>query len=76
MIRLTLKFTIPHFRGEIESFLWHGDVKEILPPDMPEPLGYEVILCLYVDANYAGDSINRRSRTALIEDLEQVSLSS
>ena len=42
---------------------FYGNVKEILPPDMPEPLGYEVILRLYVDADYAGDNVNRRSRT-------------
>ena len=31
---------------------------------MPEPLGEEVLLCLYVDADYAaGDGSNRRSRT-------------
>ena len=33
---------------------------------MPEPLGKEVILRLYVDADYAGDGANRRSRTGFI----------
>ena len=42
---------------------FYGDVKECIPPDMPEPLGEEVLLRLYVDADYAGDGSNRRSRT-------------
>ena len=36
-----------------------GDVKECIPLDMPEPLGEEVLLHLYVDADYAGDGSNR-----------------
>ena len=42
---------------------FYGDVTEQMPPKMPEPLGKEVILRLYVDADYAGDGVNRRSRT-------------
>ena len=42
---------------------FHGDVEEELPPNMPKPLGLEVILRLFVDADYAGDGANRRSRT-------------
>jgi hypothetical protein len=42
---------------------FYGDVKEELPPLMPKPLGGEVYLRLFVDADYAGDGANRRSRT-------------
>jgi hypothetical protein len=42
---------------------FYGNVKEEMPPLMPEPLGGEVILRLFVDADYAGDGANRRSRT-------------
>ena len=41
----------------------YGDVKEELPPDMPEPLGKDVDLRLYVDSSHANDKVNRRSRT-------------
>ena len=41
----------------------YGDVKEELPPDMPEPLGKDVDLRLYVDSSHANDKANRRSRT-------------
>ena len=42
---------------------FYGEVKEQLPPAMPEPLGNPVIVRLFVDADYAGDGANRRSRT-------------
>jgi hypothetical protein len=42
---------------------FYGQVKELMPPAMPKPLGNEVILRLYVDADYAGDGANRRSRS-------------
>ena len=42
---------------------FYGDVEEQLPPAMPEPLGQEVHIRLFVDADYAGDGANRRSRT-------------
>ena len=45
---------------------FYGDVKEELPPDMPEPLGMEVDLRLYVDSSHANDKANRRSRTGLM----------
>ena len=44
----------------------YGDVKEQLPPLMPESLGAEVIMRVFVDADYAGDNANRRSRTGFI----------
>ena len=45
---------------------FYGDMKELLPPAMPKPLGKEVILRMYVDADYAGEGATRRSRTGFI----------
>ena len=42
---------------------FYGNVKEQMPPVMPKPLGSEVIIRMYVDADYAGDGANRRSRS-------------
>jgi len=42
---------------------YYGNVKEEMPPDMPEPLGKDVDLRLFVDASHANDKVNRRSRT-------------
>ena len=42
---------------------FYGDVKEAIPIDAPEPLGKEVDLRMFVDADHAGDKSNRRSRT-------------
>ena len=50
---------------------FYGDVKEQLPPAMPKPLGAEVILRLYVDADYAGDGSTRRSRTGFFVFLNE-----
>ena len=48
---------------------WHsvyGDVKEILPDNMPEPLGKPVQLVHYVDANLFHDVLTGRSVTACL----------
>jgi hypothetical protein len=45
---------------------FHGDVKEPLPPNMPEPRGKEVEIRLHVDSDHAGDQLIRRSRTGHI----------
>jgi hypothetical protein len=44
----------------------YGDVKEVLPPDAPLPLGKEVDLCLYVDSEHTRDKFTRRSRTGFV----------
>ena len=44
----------------------YGQCKEDLPPEMPEPLGLEPVIRVYVDSDHAGDSITRRSRTGFI----------
>ena len=40
---------------------WYPDAKEMLPPDMPEPLGKEVQIICFCDADHAVDQITRRS---------------
>ena len=42
---------------------FYSDVKKCILPDMPEPLGKEVLLRLYMDADYTGDGSNRISRS-------------
>ena len=42
---------------------FYVNVKEHVPPVVPKPLGPEVIMRLFVDANYTGDGANRKSRT-------------
>ena len=44
----------------------YGDVKEELPPDMPEELGAPVTIHCFVDAAHAGNMITRRSHTGII----------
>ena len=39
---------------------------------MPEPLGPEVIMRMFVDADYAGNGANRRSRTGFFIYLNEV----
>ena len=43
-----------------------GTRKKSLPPNMPKPLGNEVVIRCFVDADHAGDTITRRSRTGFI----------
>jgi hypothetical protein len=45
---------------------FYKDAAEILPPDMPEPLGKEVQMTTFVDSDHAGDKVTRRSRTGVI----------
>jgi hypothetical protein len=45
---------------------FYGDVKEPMPPNMPEPRGKELIVRLFVDSDHAGDKLIRRSRTGFI----------
>jgi hypothetical protein len=48
---------------------FYGDVKEPLPPNMPEPCGKEVEIHLCVDSDHAGDQLIRRSRTGYFTHL-------
>ena len=42
------------------------DMKEALPPNMPTPLGHGFNIRCFVDADHAGESLTRRSRTGFI----------
>ena len=39
---------------------------ELKPSNAPEPLGMELVIRAYVDADHAGDQLTRRSRTGFI----------
>mmetsp|Transcript_6957 Transcript_6957/g.15349 ORF Transcript_6957/g.15349 Transcript_6957/m.15349 type:complete len:138 (-) Transcript_6957:553-966(-) len=45
---------------------FYCDVKEEDPPNMPEPLGREVVMSCFVDANHAGNKVTRRSHTGIV----------
>ena len=45
---------------------FYGDVEEPIPIDMPTPCGKGVDIRLYVDADLAGDTRTRRSRTGYL----------
>ena len=45
---------------------FYADAKELLPPDMPEPLGKPVQMTTFVDSDHAGDKVTRRSRTGIL----------
>jgi hypothetical protein len=49
----------------------YGDVKEIIPTDIPEPKGKYITLSHYFDANLYHDMITRRSVTAILDFLNQ-----
>jgi hypothetical protein len=42
------------------------ELKEIVPPNMPSPKGRGFIMRVYVDADHAGDTVTRRSRTGFL----------
>ena len=45
---------------------FYGNVREQIPVDAPEPRGKDVDVRLFVDADFAGDKVNRRSQTGYI----------
>jgi hypothetical protein len=49
----------------------YGDVKEIIPTDIPEPKGKYVTLSHYFDANLYHDMVTGRSITAMHPPLPQ-----
>jgi hypothetical protein len=54
---------------EVEKPEWtefYQDAEELLPPDMPEPLGHPVQMTTFVDSDHAGDKVTRRSRTGVL----------
>jgi len=45
---------------------FYGEVVEDMPPRMPEPLGNDVFISCFVDANHAGNMVTRRSHTGIL----------
>jgi hypothetical protein len=45
---------------------FYKDAQEVIPPDMPEPLGKPVQITTFVDSDHAGDKVTRRSRTGVL----------
>ena len=49
----------------------YGDVKEPMPPDMPEPLVKDLVMRCFVDTNHAGEKLTRRSCSGFIIFLQR-----
>ncbi len=49
----------------------YGDVKEIVPTDIPEPKGKYVTVSHYIDANFYHNMVTGRSVTAILQFLNQ-----
>ena len=45
---------------------FYGNVKEEIPENVPKPHGKEMLIRAYVDADFAGDRLSRRSRSGFI----------
>ena len=45
---------------------FYGNVKEVLPQNMPKTLGKEVVMRFFVDVDHTGERLTRRSRTWFI----------
>ena len=45
---------------------FYGNVKESIPPNLPDPMGKDVDLRMYVDIDHARDKSTQRSRTGLL----------
>ena len=53
------------FNGAADWKEFYGDVKEELPPGMPEPLGEPVMQTEFVDTNHANNVVTRRSHSGI-----------
>ena len=53
-------------RRDWEATEFGDELEEVLPENMPDPLGYGMIMRAYVDADHAADTITRRSRTGFM----------
>ena len=53
-------------RQDWSNTVYGDELKEDLPPDMPKSRGFGFITTVYVDADHAGDTITRRSRTGFL----------
>ena len=68
--RLSLYKTYPEIANvSFKMHKWvdfYGNVKEVIPPNMPETRGKDVDFRIYVDSYHAGDKSTSRSRTGLL----------
>ena len=57
-----------HFPKQDWNFSIYGceGLKEVLPDDMPKPLGKNMRIRVFVDSDHAGDEVTKRSRTGFI----------
>ena len=53
-------------RDWTSSEFGHLEGKEVLPPNMPQPRGLGFVMRAKVDADHAGDTVTRRSRTGFL----------
>ena len=60
--------SLPHQEHDW-SYSVYGDTKELIPLDIPDPLGRPVVTVSYVDANLFHDLIMGRSVTGIIHML-------
>ena len=68
---IRIRTDIPDYNNiECPQYEWeksvYGETRELLPEDLPEPLGKEVQLTSYVDANLFHDIITGRSVTGIL----------
>ena len=70
--KYALLFDLSYSDVKIDTFPKHewtklyGDVKEAMPPDMPEHFGKEVVTSFFVDADHAGEKLTHSSRSGFI----------
>lgn len=53
-------------RRDWEATAFGDELEEVLPENCPEALGMGLVMRAYVDADHAGDSVTRRSRTGFL----------
>jgi Reverse transcriptase (RNA-dependent DNA polymerase) len=59
----------PLYEQRFESYSWldfYGDIQEEIPPEMPPPLGSEVRISCFDDADHASDLASRRSHSGIL----------
>ena len=54
------------FNQDADGVAFYGKVKEEDPLDMPEPLGKPVTITVFVDADYASNTVTRRPMTGIV----------
>lgn len=55
-------------RQDWSSAPYKSDEPEELPLDMPAPRGHGVVIRTFVDADHAGESVTRKSRSGFMDD--------